>query len=125
MPGFTTVSATHVRDTTGAVIANATIKFQPCDAQGRMTSYRVGGGNGGQSSFQPVSTQVRAGVFSIQLADTTLTLPPNIAFAVTVIDNATGNILLGPKGYLIQPSGEDWDFDAFTPSTGSAAVSNT
>ena len=114
MTGFTTVSAQRLTDTNGAVIADATIKFQPCDTQGRMLSYRIGGG--GQASFQPVSTKVDNGVFTIQLADTTLTLPVNIAFAVTVIDNATGNILLGPKGYLIQPSGEEWDFDAFTPA---------
>ena len=116
MTGFTIVTATHVRDTTGKLIVNATIKFQPCDNQGRLTSYRIGG-SGGQSSFQPVSTQVRNGIFSINLADTTMTMPVNIAFAVTVIDNATGNVLLGPKGYLIQPSGAEWDFDAFTPST--------
>ena len=116
MTGFTLVTGSRVTDPTGALILNATIKFQPCDSQGRLTSYRIGG-NGGQSSFQPVSTQVRNGVFSINLADTTLTQPPNIAFAVTVIDNATGNVLLGPKGYLIQPFGEDWDFDAYTPMT--------
>ena len=119
MTGFTTVSAQHVRDTTGAMIANATIKFQPCDQQGRLTSYRVGGG--GQASFQPVSAQVRAGIFTIQLADTTLTLPVNIAFAVTVVDNATGNVLLGPKGYLIQPSGAEWDFDEYVPSSSGKA----
>ena len=120
MTGFTTVTAQHVTDPSGALVVDATIKFQPCDTQGRLTSYRIGG-NGGQASFQPVSTQVRNGVFTIQLADTTLTLPPNIAFAVTVVDNATGNILLGPKGYLIQPSGEEWDFDAFVPGTAARA----
>ena len=46
----------------------------------------------------------------------------DIAFAVTVIDNATGNILLGPKGYLIQPSGEDVGFRCVRTGDGSTSM---
>jgi hypothetical protein len=112
MTGFTIVTAAHLTDPSGAVIANGTIWFQPCDPQGKACNYRVF--PSGQASSQPVSTIVNNGVFTIQLADASLT-SPLIAYAVTVIDNATGNVLLGPKGYLIQPSGPAWDFDAFVP----------
>jgi hypothetical protein len=91
-----------------SALLTATIRFQPCDSRGRPISYRIS--NGGQSSFQPVTTSVRGGAFSINLADTTLTSPPNIAYAVTVVDNASGNVLLGTQGYLIQPSSSGMGF---------------
>jgi hypothetical protein len=112
--GFTAVTASHVSDTTGRLIADATIWFQPCDTQGRPLSFHTP--PRGQVSVQPVSTRVLNGVFTIALADTSLTSPPNVAYAVRVVDNATGNVLLGPKGYLIQPSGDAWDFDQFVPT---------
>jgi Collagen triple helix repeat (20 copies) len=121
--GFTIVNSDNLVDSTGTLVANATIKFQPCDNQGRPLSYHIA--PEGQASFQPVSTLVIDGAFSIELADTTNTAPLNIAYAVTVVDNATGNLLLGPNGYLIQPFGQTWDFDEFVPNTAPNAIIQT
>jgi WD40-like Beta Propeller Repeat len=111
--GFTTVSASHLTDATGTVVANATISFQPCNEAGVPLSFRVNGD--GQAMSQAVSATITNGVFTIQLADTTLTFPENIAYATTIIDNVSGKSLLGP-GYLIQPFGAAMNFDIFTPN---------
>src|SRR5581483_8982972 len=79
-------------------------------------SFRVNGS--GQVIRRPISTQVASGAFSLDLADTSLTSPVNIGFLVTVIDNVSGNVLLGgiDSGYIIQPTGATWSFDAFVPN---------
>src|SRR5882762_6317195 len=108
--GYTTVSGSNLTDSSGNKIVSATISFQPCNNNGVPLSFRVNGI--GQAIALPVSARVTNGAFSIQLADSTLTQPLNIAYAVTVIDSVTGRSLLGP-GYLIQPSGSTWSFDTY------------
>ncbi len=117
--GYTTVSATLLADATGTKIANATIYFTPCNAKGVPISFRSGGS--GQVIDQPVSATVTTGAFSIVLADTTLTTPVNVGYLVTCVDNLSGKQLLGP-GYIIQPSGSTWSFDAFIPNIGVLAT---
>jgi len=117
--GFTTVTGSHLTDSTGTLITNATIRFQPCDNNGNPISYQVDGN--GQAMWEVVSAQVTNGVFTIQLADTSLTTPKWICFYVTVIDNVTGVNLLGP-GYLIQPTGASWSFDTYQPSVPNITV---
>src|SRR5581483_11118604 len=116
MPGMTTISATNLCDSSGNKISNATISFQPCNNDGAPLSFRVNGS--GQVIRRPISTQVASGAFSLDLADTSLTSPVNIGFLVTVIDNVSGNVLLGgiDSGYIIQPTGATWSFDAFVPN---------
>jgi len=113
--GYTTVSASNLKDATGAKITNATILFQPVDNNGRPISFRSGG-SAGQTIVSPVSAAVMDGAFSVVLADTTLTTPTNIGYAVTVIDNVTGESRLG-RGYeCIQPSTSTWSFDNYVPN---------
>jgi hypothetical protein len=113
--GFTTVSASHFQDATGAVIVNATIYFKPVDNNGNPISF-LAGGAGGQVSAKSVQANVIAGAFSIVLADTTLTNPINVGYAVTCIDDLTGNELLGPGYACVQPSGSSWSFDTYVPT---------
>lgn len=115
--GYTTVSATNLCDATGSLIANATIYFKPVDNKGNPISFRVGSTNNGQAVAEPVSTNVINGAFSIVLADMNLTAPINIGYAVTVIDNLTGNSLLGAGYGCVQwPTGTTFDFDTYAPN---------
>ena len=111
--GLTTVSATNCVDSTGTKIVSATAYFQPCNNAGQAISFELGGG--GQVSKQPVVVGVSEGAFTVNLADTSQTNPKNVGYLVTMVDNNTGNQLLGP-GYIIQPSGATFDFDTFVPS---------
>lgn len=114
--GFTTVSAAHLQDATGTVIAKATIYFLPVSpSTGRPISFRAGGALGATVAVA-VSAVVAAGAFNIQLADTTLTLPVNIGYKVTVLDNVTGDSLLGPGYGCVQPSGSTWSLDSYQPN---------
>lgn len=112
--GYTTVSASNLKDATGTNVSNATICFQPVLSDGTPTSFRSGGTEG-QTISTPVTATVVNGAFTCVLADCTLTTPANVAFATTVIDNLTGKSLLG-SGYLIQPSGSTWSFDSYVPN---------
>lgn len=122
--GYTTVSAANLADAAGNKVASATIYFAPCNNKGIALSFQVGASGNGQVIDQPVTAQVTAGVFEVQLADTSLTLPINVGFLVTCIDNVSGNQLLGP-GYIIQPSGSTWDFDTFQPNVPPLATIQT
>ena len=113
---YTTVSAQYCTDAAGNLISNATISFQPCNNQGVAISFRVGAT--GQVVSRAVLAQVNSGAFSINLPDTTLTSPANVAYLVTITDNTTRQSLLGP-GYTIQPFGSTWNFDTFVPNVGS------
>ena len=117
--GYTTVSSTKLTDSSGNLVTNATIYFQPCDSLGHWLSYRVNGT--GQAIWKAVSAQVTNGAFTVVLADTTLTAPTNICYLVTVVDNVSNQPLLGP-GYYIQPSGSTWSFDTFVPNVGNLAL---
>jgi hypothetical protein len=112
--GYTQVSAAALKDATGTLVANATITFTPVNNAGVPISFKAGGG--GQTISTHVSATVTQGVFSIQLADTTLTTPVNVGYAVTLVDNLTGEQLLGPGYGCVQPSGAAWSFDACVPN---------
>jgi Concanavalin A-like lectin/glucanases superfamily len=116
--GFTTVSASRFQDATGTVIANGTMYFTPVDNRGNPISF-LAGGAGGTVSSRPVQANVLAGVFSVVLADTTLTSPVNVGYSVSCIDNNSGNELIGPGYSCVQPSGSTWSFDTYTPNLAS------
>lgn len=129
--GYTTVSSTHLTDSTGSTISNATIQFAPVAANGQGISFQVNGN--GQSISAPVQTQVTNGTFTINLADTNLTKPQNVCFSVTVTDNTSGNVLLGSLGYnCVQPqfttywcTSGNCIFDQYQPNLASLAVNQT
>jgi hypothetical protein len=101
--GYVTVSGVNVQDSTGTLLANGTISFAPVNTSGAPISYRVDGR--GQAISVPVTTLVTNGAFSIQLADTSLTAPQNVCYAVTIKSNVTGKQILGPGYGCVQPSG--------------------
>ena len=112
--GFTTVFAQHLQDATGTPITNALISFQPVSSLGIPIGFKTGGVNGATCA-EAVTTLVTLGAFSLVLADTALTSPVNIGYAVTVIDLLTGDSLLGPGYGCIQPTGTAWSLDEYQP----------
>ena len=124
---FTTVSAS---DTGGAgyLVANATIYWQA------VTGFRIGS-SGGQALGVPYQAPVTTGAFSLSVPDTSLSDPMYPCYAVTVIDNLTGNTLIGAGlagdgihvntggAYgCVQPSGSTWSFDSYIPATPPGAL---
>src|ERR1035437_1066223 len=101
--GYVQLSGTYLQDSTGTMVANATISFAPVNASGVPISYQVNGH--GQAIFSPVTALVTGGAFTVQLADTALTNPVNVCFAVTVTDNVSGKSVLGPGYNCVQPAG--------------------
>jgi len=118
--GFTQVSASALKDPSGALVANATISFYPVNNAGWPISFKAGGG--GQVMSMPVTAPVVNGAFTIQLADTTLTTPINVGYSVAVTDNVTGKSLLGAGYGCVQPSGTTWNFDTYSPNLASLAL---
>jgi hypothetical protein len=139
--GYVLVSGSTLVDSTGTPVANATISFAPVSSTGAPISYRINGH--GQSIQSPVTALVTSGAFSIQVADTALTSPVNVCFNVTVIDNVSGNSILGPGYGCVQPAGsgvavtgtQAWctasggstggacNFDTFTPNLSALILS--
>jgi hypothetical protein len=101
--GFVTVSASDVQDSIGALVSNGTISFTPVNNSGTPISYRVNGR--WQAITSPVTTLVTNGAFSIQLADTSLTTPDNVCYAVTIRNNTNGKQIPGTGYGCVQPSG--------------------
>ena len=117
MSGFTTVSAAALQNAAGTLVTNATISFAPVDSNGQALSFRTGGTAVGQTIASPVSTLVTNGAFSVQLADTSLTNPQNVRYAISLTDNVSGNSLLGEGYGAFQPSGATYSFDTqFVPN---------
>jgi Pectate lyase superfamily protein len=125
--GYTTVSGACVGGCSSAV-QSATIYFQPmAGPSGLLGAAQIGSTSGGQITEAPTQAAVVAGAFTMTLADAVKTTP-SICYAVTVIDNVTGNTILGagldtlghvkaggPYG-CVQPTGTTWDFDTYIPS---------
>ncbi|MGI4812480.1 MAG: LamG domain-containing protein [Janthinobacterium lividum] len=111
--GFTTVTASLLQDSTGTPLTNATIHFLPVTNAGAPISFRAG--SNGQVSAQRVQTNIVNGAFTIQLADTSETVPINVGYKVTIINNVSGDSLLGAGYGCVQPFGSTWSFDTFTP----------
>ena len=101
--GYVQVTGSTLTDSSGTPVANATIAFAPVNNSGQAIGYQVNGK--GQAITSPVTTLVTAGAFAIRLADTTLTLPVNVCFSVTVTDNTSGKSYLGPGYGCFQPAG--------------------
>jgi hypothetical protein len=123
--GYLTVTAANVQDSTGTLLANGTVLFTPVYNSGSPITYRINGH--GQAISTPVSTLVTNGGFSIQLADTALTAPANVCYAVTIRNNVTGKQILGPGYTCVQPSGSGTAVTGFnawcSAATGSAGGS--
>jgi hypothetical protein len=100
--GYVTLHGSHISDASGNLEANGTIYFAPVTATGAPLSFRVNGN--GQAVDTPVSATVTNGVFSLFLADTSLTFPANVCYSVTVVDNVSGNQLLGSGYGCVQPA---------------------
>lgn len=132
MQGQIIVSGSHVQDSTGALVSNATISFAPVDNSGNAISYRINGANGGQSIFSPASATVTNGAFSLSLPDTSTTQPQNVCFSVKITDNVTGNSLLGSGYSCVQPtsvtngwcSGSTCNFDNYSPGLASLPLTS-
>jgi hypothetical protein len=120
--GYTTVTGSFITDATGSPLADGVIYFAPVDNLGNPVSFRVNGN--GQAIVRRVSAPVVEGEFEIVLADTSLTSPLNVGYAVTVFDVASEDQLLGPGYECYQPSGAVADFDTFLPNTPAQATVN-
>ncbi|MDE2099246.1 MAG: SGNH/GDSL hydrolase family protein [Patescibacteria group bacterium] len=101
--GYSEVCGSSLTDSSGNLISNATISFQPTDNYGNPISYKVSGH--GQSISWPSTAQVTSGAFQIKVADTALTSPANVCYAVTVTDNTTGKVQLSSGYTCVQPAG--------------------
>lgn len=115
-----TLSAAHFG---GLLPINGTITFQPTLFNGVPVSVEVGGG---QSTTQPFTAVIAAGVFSLTLPDVTVGNPSPVCFQVTAV-NTKGQQLLGPGYGCVQPhytavGAGDWcqagvcNFDNFVPN---------
>ena len=107
--GFIAVSGNHVVDSTGVAISGAQLCGQLTAANGTGISTKLG--VGGHTTQPPVCVGVTNGAFTINLPDTNLTAPQNACVAVTVTDNTSGNVLLGPGYECVQPTsatGSSW-----------------
>lgn len=100
--GSVTVSGSNIVDSTGTPVANGTIYFAPVNASGFPISYRYSGK--GQAITTAAQANVTNGAFSLTLPDTSMTSPQNVCFSVTVIDNVSGNRLLGSGYSCVQPA---------------------
>ncbi len=132
MTGWIPITGSQLRDSSGALISNATITWSPVDGNGNPISFRSGGQNG-QVIRTPVTVPVSNGGFAITLPDVSLCSPSNVGFSVTVTDLETGDVILGPAGYnCVQPSSElyaaSWctasggNFDQYTPNLPSVPI---
>jgi hypothetical protein len=112
---YTYVYGNMMEDASGAPL-NGTITFTPVSAQGQPISFRLGGG--GQAILRAPTANVINGGFHINLADVNLASPSDFCYAVTAIDNTTGNTVLGGSDYsCLQPHGPQFDIDEFSTST--------
>lgn len=106
--GCVQVSGSYTSDG-GALVANATISFQPVSNAGTPISFRGPCANGtanyGQVGAAALTATVTGGAFTILLPDITLTTPQNVCYSVTIVDNVTGEPHLGLGYTCVQPAG--------------------
>jgi hypothetical protein len=129
---YLTVSGSQLTDSSGNAISNATLTFAPVLSNGSPASFRKGT-TGGQAVVTPVTANVTSGAFSLQVVDTSQTMPVNMCYAVTVTDNVTGNSLLGSGYGCVQPASTvtSWctattcNFDAYQPNLAALALIQT
>lgn len=122
--GFTLITASNIYGSLlGQKLATGQIQFAAISTTtGSPISFEVGGS--GQMVNKPYSFPIVNGAIvadssgiAPQLPDVSMTNPVNIGYAVSIIDPLTGANILGP-GYVIQPTGATFNFDAYTPALG-------
>lgn len=138
--GYVTVSGSHLTDFSGNLISNATITWAPVSNAGVPIPARINGA--GQGIIRPVTATVTGGAFTIMVADTMLTSPQNLCYAVTVTDKTTGDTLISTGYTCAQPAGSGvavtggsaWctaatgsaggscNFDSFVPNVAGQAI---
>src|SRR5690348_1186267 len=129
--GSVTVSGSNIVDSTGAPLANGTIYFAPVDNSGKPISYHYSGK--GQAISTAASANVTNGAFSLTLPDTSMTEPANVCFSTTVIDNVSGQQVLGSGYGCVQPEynttqPNNWcvngacNFDNYEPNLAGIAI---
>ena len=101
--GYVTLAAVEVKDSTGTLLPSGTITFSPVTNNGQPISFQANGD--GTTIDTPVSTLVTNGAFSIILADTSLTSPQNVCYAVQIKNNSNGKQILGPGYTCVQTAG--------------------
>jgi hypothetical protein len=101
--GYVQLSGSNLQDSTGTLLANATISFAPVNNAGQPISYQVNGH--GQAMFIPVYALVTNGAFTVLIADSSLTNPVNVCYSVSVVNNVSGQSVLGGGYNCLQPSG--------------------
>jgi len=121
------VNSSQLTDSSGNLVSNATIYFAPVTNSGVPISFQWPGK--GQAITRPISSLVSKGNFSVTLPNTSVTNPANVCFSVTVIDNNTGQNLLGPGYGCVQPqysnswcSGGGCNFDDYVPNLAALTV---
>lgn len=113
---FTSVFANSIVDAAGNPLVSGTATFQATDTAGHPMNFRMGGA--GQAITRVASTAVINGAFTIPLADTSLTSPSGLCYAMNITDNITGEVVMGGQGYsCIQPYGQVYDLDNYSTST--------
>ncbi len=119
---YTTITAGQIVDASGSPLAAGQITFQATDGNGKVIAFMPY--QGGQAVTTPVSCNIAGGVITTaasggacRLANTALTTPLNICFAVTITDNVTGDQLQGPGNTCFQPKGSTTSFDQYQPDT--------
>lgn len=118
--GTLPITASNIVDSTGTPLASGVAYFSPVDSSGNPISYHMGGR--GQTLSIPVPATVTNGQFSTRLPDTSTTSPLNVCFSVSIIDNNTGQNVLGGGYSCLQPSsnatwcaGGTCNFDNYSP----------
>jgi hypothetical protein len=96
----------------------------------------------GQATQGVLQAQVTNGAFSMLVPDTSMTSPTNVCYSVSVVDNVSGNSILGAGYGCVQPaafgsavsgsqawcssgsagSGGSCSFDAYTPNLAALAL---
>lgn len=124
--GYVTVSG-HIPNSSGDPGENILVNWAPVTPAGKAMSYQANGQ--GQTTNDPVSAGLTAGIFTLPVADTSLTNPRNVCFSVTATDLNTGKNLLGPGYGCVQPAysntwctNGDCNFDAYIPNTAAIAL---
>jgi hypothetical protein len=120
---YTTVTGSKVQDANGNLLASGEITWVPTDANGQIINAQAGGG--GQINARGVTCGIANGAITppCQIADTSLTSPRNLCFAVTWTDTKSREQL--GRYPCVQPSGATFDFDNYVPTVPNLPLGQT
>jgi hypothetical protein len=110
---YTTVTAIHIQDTGGTLLASGQLCFQGVDANDvPLPGYKA---SNGQVVKSPTCFQITNGVIpgGSKVPDTALTVPVNVCLRATVRDTKKQEIL---HYKCPQPTGGTWSFDSYDPN---------